>query len=98
ACPSRCVPAGGRAGEVEVPRSVSAVLGQDVVLPCRYRAQEQEQVVQVTWLKRVPGAPGTTPVAVLDRQHGEHVQEPYAGRVLRGASGALEDGAIVLRN
>ncbi|KAM6226099.1 nectin-4 [Porphyrio hochstetteri] len=88
---------GGRAGVVEVPRSVSAVLGQDVVLPCRYRAQEQEQVVQVTWLKRGPG-PATTAVAVLDRQHGEHVQEPYAGRVLRGASGALEDGAIVLRN
>uniref|UniRef100_A0A663EPH2 Nectin-4 n=1 Tax=Aquila chrysaetos chrysaetos TaxID=223781 RepID=A0A663EPH2_AQUCH len=37
-------------------------------------------------------------VAVLNRQHGEHVQEPYAGRVLRRADGALEDGAIVLRN
>ncbi|NWH49752.1 NECT4 protein, partial [Fregata magnificens] len=46
------VPTGCRSGVVEVERSVTAVLGQDVVLPCRYRAQEQEQVVQVTWLKR----------------------------------------------
>ncbi|OPJ71584.1 hypothetical protein AV530_008785 [Patagioenas fasciata monilis] len=88
----------GRAGVVEVQPSVTAVLGQDVVLPCRYRAQEQEQVVQVTWLKR--GPEGTRArLAVLDRQHGEHVQEPYAGRVLRRATGGeLEDGAIVLRN
>ncbi|KAK2514586.1 hypothetical protein Q9966_015669 [Columba livia] len=88
----------GRAGVVEVQPSVTAVLGQDVVLPCRYRAQEQEQVVQVTWLKR--GPEGTRArLAVLDRQHGEHVQEPYAGRVLRRAAGSeLEDGAIVLRN
>ncbi|XP_075593499.1 nectin-4 isoform X1 [Balearica regulorum gibbericeps] len=88
---------GCRSGVVEVQRSVTAVLGQDVVLPCRYRAQEQEQVVQVTWLKRGP-AGRSAEVAVLNRQHGEHVQEPYAGRVLRRASGALEDGAIVLRN
>ncbi|NXJ57853.1 NECT4 protein, partial [Spizaetus tyrannus] len=86
-----------RSGVVEVERSVTAVLGQDVVLPCRYRAQEQEQVVQVTWLKRGP-AGRSAEVAVLNRQHGEHVQEPYAGRVLRRADGALEDGAIVLRN
>ncbi|NWV31536.1 NECT4 protein, partial [Grantiella picta] len=89
------VPAGG--GRVEVPRSVTAVLGQDVVLPCRYLAQEQEQVVQVTWLKRGPGAVATE-VAVLNPQHGEHVQEPFAGRVLRHGHGDLEDGAIVLRN
>ncbi|NXP51689.1 NECT4 protein, partial [Heliornis fulica] len=82
---------------VEVARSVTAVLGQDVVLPCRYRAQEQEQVVQVTWLKRGP-AGAAAEVAVLHRVHGEHVQEPYVGRVARRDSGALEDGAIVLRN
>ncbi|NXI43190.1 NECT4 protein, partial [Galbula dea] len=86
------------AGVVEVERSVTAVLGQDVVLPCRYRAQEQEQVVQVTWLKRGPSG-HRAKVAVLDRQHGEHVQEPYVGRVLRRApDGALEDSAIILRN
>ncbi|KAF1533636.1 Nectin-4, partial [Eudyptes sclateri] len=84
-------------GVVEVERSVTVVLGQDVVLPCRYRTQEQEQVVQVTWLKRGP-AGQSAEVAVLNRQHGEHVQEPYAGRVVRPAGGALEDGAIVLRN
>ncbi|NXS90710.1 NECT4 protein, partial [Jacana jacana] len=50
-----CVPAGAVAGVVEMERSVTAVLGQDVVLPCRYRAQEREQVEQVTWLKRGPG-------------------------------------------
>ncbi|XP_027488829.1 nectin-4, partial [Corapipo altera] len=92
------VPAGARAGRVEVPRSVTAVLGQDVVLPCRYRAQEQEQVVQVTWLKRGTGGAVPAEVAVLNPQHGEHVQEPFAGRVLRHGHGALEDGAIVLRN
>ncbi|PKU28273.1 nectin-4 [Limosa lapponica baueri] len=78
-------------------RSVTAVLGQDVVLPCRYRAQEREQVEQVTWLKRGPGG-HSAEVAVLHRQHGQHVQEAYAGRVLRQTDGALEDGAIVLRN
>ncbi|KAI6061075.1 Nectin-4 [Aix galericulata] len=88
---------GCRSGVVEVERSVTAVLGQDVVLPCRYRAQEGEQVVQVTWLKRGP-AGHSAEVAVLNRQHGEHVQDAYAGRVLRRAPGALEDGAIVLRN
>ncbi|XP_064331114.1 nectin-4 [Phalacrocorax carbo] len=88
---------GARSGVVEVERSVTAVLGQDVVLPCRYRAQEQEQVVQVTWLKRGP-AGRSAEVAVLNQQHGEHVQEPYVGRVLWRASGALEDGAIVLKN
>ncbi|XP_037267743.1 nectin-4 isoform X1 [Falco biarmicus] len=88
---------GCRSGVVEVERSVTAVLGQDVVLPCRYRAQEQEQVVQVTWLKRGPTGEGAE-VAVLNQQHGEHVLEPYAGRVLRRAGGALEDGAIILRN
>ncbi|NXP01726.1 NECT4 protein, partial [Certhia brachydactyla] len=84
------------AGRVEVPPRVTAVLGQDVVLPCRYLAQEQEQVVQVTWLKRGPGA--VAEVAVLNPQHGEHVQEAFAGRVLRHGRGALEDGDIVLRN
>ncbi|NXG11524.1 NECT4 protein, partial [Sakesphorus luctuosus] len=90
-------PTGATGGRVEVPRSVTAGLGQDVVLPCRYRAQEQEQVVQVTWLKRGPGAVPTE-VAVLNPQHGEHVQEPFSGRVLRHGHGALEDGAILLRN
>ncbi|XP_014817245.1 PREDICTED: nectin-4, partial [Calidris pugnax] len=89
--------AGAMAGVVEMERSVTAVLGQDVVLPCRYRAQEREQVEQVTWLKRGPDG-HSAEVAVLHRQHGQHVQERYAGRVLRQADGALEDGAIVLRN
>ncbi|NXA43441.1 NECT4 protein, partial [Eudromia elegans] len=97
ACPRPLPPAGCGAGSVEVPRSVTAVLGQDVVLPCGYRAQEGEKVVQVTWVKR--GAAGhADEVAVLNPEHGEHVQEPYAGRVLRRAPGALDDGAIVLKN
>ncbi|NXG40118.1 NECT4 protein, partial [Dromaius novaehollandiae] len=91
------LPAGCRPGAVEVERSVTAVLGQDVVLPCRYRAQEGEKVVQVTWLKRGAAGAGAE-VAVLNLEHGEHVQAPYAGRVLRRAPGALEDGAIVLKN
>ncbi|KAM9251841.1 nectin-4 [Cariama cristata] len=88
---------GCRSGVVEVERSVTAVLGQDVVLPCRYRAQERELVEQVTWVKRGPGG-RSTELAVLHRQHGEHVKEPYAGRVLRRGDGALEDSAILLRN
>ena len=91
------VPSGCDGGVVEVQRSVTAVLGQDAVLPCRYRAQEGEQVVQVTWLKR--SASGrSTEVAVLDLRHGEHVQDAYVGRVRRRGDGALEDGGIVLRN
>lgn len=78
-------------------RSVTAVLGKDVVLPCRYRAQEGEKVVQVTWLKQ--GAEGqNVEIAVLNLEYGEHIQEPYLGRVLRQAPGPLEDGAIVLKN
>ncbi|XP_039368125.1 nectin-4 isoform X3 [Mauremys reevesii] len=78
-------------------RSVTAVLGKDVVLPCRYRAQEGEKVVQVTWLKQ--GTDGqNVEIAVLNSEYGEHVQEPYAGRVLRRVPGPLEDGAIVLKN
>uniref|UniRef100_A0A8B9EHN1 Nectin-4 n=1 Tax=Anser cygnoides TaxID=8845 RepID=A0A8B9EHN1_ANSCY len=96
ACKAASTPA-PRGESRGVERSVTAVLGQDVVLPCRYRAQEGEQVVQVTWLKRGP-AGHSAEVAVLNRQHGEHVQDAYAGRVLRRAPGALEDGAIVLRN
>ncbi|XP_068778211.1 nectin-4 [Struthio camelus] len=88
---------GCRSGVVEVERSVTAVLGQDVVLPCHYRAQEGEKVVQVTWLKQGP-AGRSAELAVLNLEHGEHVQESYAGRVLWRAPGALEDGAIVLKN
>nr|XP_009666371.1 PREDICTED: nectin-4 [Struthio camelus australis] len=91
------VSAGCRSGVVEVERSVTAVLGQDVVLPCHYRAQEGEKVVQVTWLKQGP-AGRSAELAVLNLEHGEHVQESYAGRVLWRAPGALEDGAIVLKN
>ncbi|XP_019353166.2 nectin-4 [Alligator mississippiensis] len=89
--------AGSLAGVLEVQRSVTAVLGTDAVLPCHYRAQMGEKVVQVTWLKQ--GADGhSVELAVLHAEHGEHIQEPYKGRVLRQAQGALMDGAIVLKN
>ncbi|XP_067425546.1 nectin-4 [Emydura macquarii macquarii] len=88
---------GSLAGVLEMEPSVTAVLGKDVVLPCRYRAQEGEQVVQVTWLKQ--GADGQNlEMVVLNSEYGEHVQAPYVGRVRRRAPGALEDGAIVLKN
>ncbi|XP_075764252.1 nectin-4 isoform X1 [Pelodiscus sinensis] len=93
-----CLAASGSlAGVLEMERSVTAVLGKDVVLPCRYRAQEGEKVVQVTWLKQGAGGQNVE-MAVLHSEYGEHVQEPYAGRVLRRAPGPLEDGAIVLKN
>ncbi|XP_015739747.1 nectin-4 [Coturnix japonica] len=88
---------GSNGGVVEVQRTVTAVLGQDAELPCRYRAQEGEQVVQVTWLKRGPSG-RSAELAVLDLRHGEHVQDAYVGRVRRRGDGALEDGGIVLRN
>ncbi|XP_074836800.1 nectin-4 [Carettochelys insculpta] len=88
---------GSLAGVLEMEQSVTAVLGQDVVLPCRYRAQEGEKVVQVTWLKQGAGGQNVE-LAVLNLEYGEHVQEPYAGRVLRWAPGPLEDGAILLKN
>ncbi|OXB74281.1 UNVERIFIED_CONTAM: hypothetical protein H355_011733, partial [Colinus virginianus] len=96
-CIASVVYGGCSGGSVEVQRSVTAVLGQDAVLPCRYRAQEGEQVVQVTWLKRSPSG-RSAEVAVLDLRHGEHVQDAYVGRVRRRGEGALEDGGIVLRN
>uniref|UniRef100_A0A8C8T1G2 Nectin cell adhesion molecule 4 n=1 Tax=Pelusios castaneus TaxID=367368 RepID=A0A8C8T1G2_9SAUR len=74
------VPPGSLAGVLEMESSVTAVLGKDVVLPCRYRAQEGEKVVQVTWLKQ--GASGqNVEIAVLNLEYGEHVQEPYVDRV-----------------
>ncbi|EMP42370.1 Poliovirus receptor-related protein 4 [Chelonia mydas] len=85
------------AGVLEMERSVTAVLGKDVVLPCRYQAQEGEKVVQVTWLKQGPEGQNVE-IAVLNLEYGEHIQEPYVGRVLRQAPGPLEDGAIVLKN
>uniref|UniRef100_A0A8C2YCR5 Nectin cell adhesion molecule 4 n=1 Tax=Coturnix japonica TaxID=93934 RepID=A0A8C2YCR5_COTJA len=93
----RSRPIGSNGGVVEVQRTVTAVLGQDAELPCRYRAQEGEQVVQVTWLKRGPSG-RSAELAVLDLRHGEHVQDAYVGRVRRRGDGALEDGGIVLRN
>ncbi|XP_061461932.1 nectin-4 [Rhineura floridana] len=77
--------------------SITAVLGKDVVLPCFYQAAEGGTVLQVTWLKRGEDGQGVE-LAVLNLEHGSHVQNPYTGRVLWQSQGSLEDGSILLKN
>lgn len=79
-------------------QSITAVLGKDVALPCFYRPTDGETVVQVTWLKRGEDGQGAE-LAVLHQEHGIHVQDAYAGRVLWQPKGSLNaDSAVVLKN
>ncbi|XP_013919941.1 PREDICTED: nectin-4 [Thamnophis sirtalis] len=82
---------------LETPSSVTAVFGTDVVLPCGYQATQGEAVLQVTWLKRVDGGKRVE-VAVLNSEHGVHIEKAYIGRVQRQAQGSLVNGSIVLKN
>ncbi|ETE57056.1 hypothetical protein L345_17232, partial [Ophiophagus hannah] len=82
---------------LETPSSVTAVFGKDVVLPCGYQATRGETVLQVTWLKRGDGGKSTE-LAVLNSEHGVHIQDAYAGRVLRQGQGSLVNGSILLKN
>ncbi|XP_063002303.1 nectin-4 [Elgaria multicarinata webbii] len=88
---------GVRSRGLEPRNRVTAVLGKDVVLPCSYQAAEGGTVLQVTWLKRGDDGQGAE-LAVLNLEHGTHVQDPYAGRVSRQSQGSLNDGSIVLKN
>ncbi|XP_054855700.1 nectin-4 [Eublepharis macularius] len=88
---------GSPARVLEPRQSVTAVLGKDVVLPCSYQTTADEAVVQVTWLKR--GDDGqSAELAVLNVDHGEHIQDAYAGRLSWQSQGSLKNGSIVLRN
>lgn len=77
--------------------SVTAVFGKDVVLPCGYQATPDETVLQVTWLKRGEGG-RSVELAILNSEHGVHIQEAYAGRVLRQGQGPLVNGSVLLKN
>ncbi|XP_042296007.1 nectin-4 isoform X2 [Sceloporus undulatus] len=88
---------GALAGVLNPRSSITAVLGKDVALPCSYQATEEEKVLQVTWLKRGDDGTGME-LAVLHAEHGTHVQDAYAGRVLRHSQGSLNDGSILLKN
>ncbi|XP_048338805.1 nectin-4 isoform X2 [Sphaerodactylus townsendi] len=67
------------------------------MLPCSYQATAGEKVFQVTWLKR--GDDGqTVELAALNSEHGEYIQEAYAGRVSWQSQESLKNGSIVLRN
>ncbi|XP_025028276.1 nectin-4 [Python bivittatus] len=77
--------------------SVTAVFGKDVVLPCAYQATEGEKVLQVTWVKRGDNGQDVE-LAVLNSEHGVHVQDAYVGRVLRQSQGSLVNGSILLKN
>uniref|UniRef100_A0ACB8G8B4 Uncharacterized protein n=1 Tax=Sphaerodactylus townsendi TaxID=933632 RepID=A0ACB8G8B4_9SAUR len=82
---------------LEPRQKVTAVLGKDVMLPCSYQATAGEKVFQVTWLKR--GDDGqTVELAALNSEHGEYIQEAYAGRVSWQSQESLKNGSIVLRN
>ncbi|KAJ7307533.1 hypothetical protein JRQ81_009558 [Phrynocephalus forsythii] len=83
---------------VDPQQSITAVLGKDVVLPCFYQPTDGETLVQVTWLKRREDGQGGE-LAVLHEEHGIHVQDAYAGRVLWRSKESLNtDSAIVLKN
>ncbi|XP_060109382.1 nectin-4 [Heteronotia binoei] len=88
---------GSPARVLEIQQSITAVLGKDVVLPCSYQAADDDAVFQVTWLKK--GDDGqSVELGVLHKEHGEHIQDAYAGRVSWQSQGSLKNGSIVLRN
>ncbi|XP_029436990.1 nectin-4 [Rhinatrema bivittatum] len=85
------------AGVVEMQREVSAVLGVDVVLSCRYRAESGEKVTQMVWSRR-GGSGQTVDIATLNADYGLYVVPQYEGRVKETAPLDPEDGSIVLKN
>nr|XP_020665914.1 nectin-4 [Pogona vitticeps] len=89
---------GVAAGVLDPQQSITAVLGKDVALPCFYQPTDGETVLQVTWLKRQDDGQGVE-LAVLHKDHGIHVQDAYAGRVLWQSKESLNtNSAIVLKN
>lgn len=89
----------GLLARVLEPRSShTAVLGKDAVLPCAYEAKNGGTVLQVTWLKRNENGQDME-LAVLNKEHGMHVKDSYAGRVSRQLhQESLEDSSIILKN
>ncbi|MEE6507309.1 hypothetical protein FKM82_019511 [Ascaphus truei] len=91
-----CCP-GCLSGIVETEKSITAVLGMDVVLPCYYKAQAEEKVAQVVWSKR-PSNGKNIEVAILNAEYGAHISGLYEERVKEKAPLHPEDGSIILKN
>uniref|UniRef100_A0A803JF70 Nectin-4 n=3 Tax=Xenopus tropicalis TaxID=8364 RepID=A0A803JF70_XENTR len=91
-----CAP-GGRCGVVHTEKSMTAVLGTDVTMPCYYQAEAGEKVAQVVWLKK--GANGQNmEIALLNTEYGANIFGAYEGRIKEKAPLDPADGGIVLRN
>lgn len=76
---------------------VTAVFGQQVVLPCLFQDSDSSvQVLQVNWYLAPPGA-SRQEIAVIHDQHGLAVHDSYKDRVARYANSVTENGAIILK-
>ncbi|KAM8921559.1 nectin-4 [Pelodytes ibericus] len=89
--------AGALAGVVQTDKSITAVLGVDVMLPCYYQAAASEKVAQVVWSKKVSNGQNIQ-VTILNTEYGAHVSEPYEGRIKEKAPLDPADGSIILKN
>ncbi|KAM4690896.1 nectin-4 [Rhinophrynus dorsalis] len=88
---------GCKCGTVKTEKSITAVLGLDVTLPCYYQAQAQEKVAQVVWSKKVLNGDNIQ-IAILNTEYGAHVSDAYEGRVKERSPLLPEDGTIILKN
>ncbi|XP_053331107.1 nectin-4 [Spea bombifrons] len=85
------------AGLVKTEKSVTAVLGLDVILPCYYQAEAGEKVAQVVWSKKVPNGQSVQ-VAILNTEYGAYISPSYEGRIKEKEPLNSADGTIVLKN
>ncbi|KAG8431699.1 hypothetical protein GDO86_020406 [Hymenochirus boettgeri] len=84
-------------GTVITDKSISAVLGMDVTLPCYYHIEADEKVAQVSWVKKETDGQNTD-IAILNIEYGTIVFGAYSGRVKEKSPLDSEDGGIVLKN
>ncbi|XP_053558970.1 nectin-4 [Bombina bombina] len=84
-------------GIVKTEKSITAVFGLDVTLPCYYQAQEEEKVSQVVWSKKSSSGLSIQ-IAILNTEYGAYVSPAYTGRVKEKSPLNAEDGTIILKN
>ncbi|XP_018089149.1 nectin-4 isoform X2 [Xenopus laevis] len=95
--PTSSLEPGGICGVVQTERSITAVLGMDVTLPCYYQAEADEKVAQVVWIKK--GINGqNTEIVILNTEYGANIFGAYEGRVKEKAPLESADGGIILKN
>ncbi|XP_041429811.1 nectin-4 [Xenopus laevis] len=88
---------GGICGVVQTEKSITAVLGMDVTLPCYYQAEADEKVAQVVWTKK--GMNGQNmDIVILNTEYGANIFGTYEGRVKEKAPSNPTDGGIILKN